>query len=48
MYAQKKNPREVGQKIMYSPHLIPTSRTKMKHATKAKISFSEEVQQLLS
>lgn len=48
MYAQKKNPREVGQKIMYSPHLIPTSRSKMKHATKAKISFSEEVQQIIS
>lgn len=48
MYAQQKNPREVGQKIMYSPHLIPTSRTKMKHATKAKVSFSEEVQQIIS
>lgn len=48
MYAQKKNPREVGQKIMYSPNLIPTSRSKMKHATKAKISFSEEVQQIIS
>lgn len=48
MYAQKKNPREVGQKIMYSPKLLPTSRNKMKHATKAKVSFSEEVQQLIS
>lgn len=48
MYVQKKNPREVGQKIMYSPHLIPTSRSKMKHATMAKVSFSEEVQQIIS
>lgn len=48
MYIQKKNPREVGQRIMYSANLIPTSYSKMRSSTKAKISFSEEVQQLIS
>ena len=48
MLVQKKNPREVGQKIMYSANLIPTSYSKMKTATKAKVSFSEEVQQVIS
>lgn len=48
MYIQKKNPREVGQRIMYSPNLIPTSYSKMRNSTKTKISFSEEVQQLIS
>ena len=48
MYYQHKNPREVGQKIMYSPKLIPTSYSKMRNAKLAKISFSEEVQQVIS
>lgn len=48
MYDQGKNPREVGQKIMYSPCLIPTSYSKMRTAERAKISFSEEVQQIIS
>ncbi len=48
MYIQKLNPREVGQRIMYSPNLIPTARNKMKKTTKIKISFSNEIQQIIT
>ncbi|MCR4661150.1 MAG: Z1 domain-containing protein [Clostridia bacterium] len=48
MYIQGKDPKEVGQKIMYSSNLIPTSYSKMRNSKKIKISFSEEVQQLIS
>lgn len=48
MYKQKLNPREVGQRIMYSPNLIPTARNKMKSVSKIKISFSGEIQQVIS
>lgn len=42
------NPRQVGQRIMYSPNLIPTSRNKMRNAQFAKISFSGSLQQVLN
>lgn len=48
MYAQNLNPREVGQRIMYSPNLIPTSRNKMYNAKLAKISLSNGVQQIIT
>lgn len=48
MYTQKLNPREVGQRIMYSPNLIPTARNKMRKSTKIKVSFSGEVQQIIT
>lgn len=48
MYVQRLNPREVGQRIMYSPNLIPTARNKMKKTTKIKISFSGEIQQIIT
>lgn len=48
MYREKRNPREVGQKILYSPTLMPTSYSKMRSAQKIKISFSGEVQQLIA
>lgn len=48
MYSQNLNPREVGQRIMFSPNLIPTARNKMKSTTKVKVSFSGEVQQVIS
>jgi len=48
MYIQKLNPRDVGQRILYSPNLIPTSANKMKSATKARVSFSGAVQQIIS
>ena len=48
MYRERKNPREVGQKILYSPTLMPTSYSKMRSAQKIKISFSGEVQQLIA
>lgn len=48
MYDMHLNPREVGQRIMYSPNLIPTARNKMKTSTKIKISFSGGVQQVIT
>lgn len=48
MYIQKLNPREVGQRIMYSPNLIPTARNKMRETAKIKISFSNEIQQIIT
>ena len=48
MYDMHLNPREVGQKIMYSPNLIPTARNKMKSATKIKVSFSNGIQQIIT
>lgn len=48
MNLEKLNPREVGQRILYSPKLIPTARNKMKNSTKMKISFSGSVQQIIS
>ena len=48
MYRQKLNPREVGQRIMYSPNLIPTARNKMKGIMKMKVSFSGQIQQIIS
>ena len=48
MYSQNLNPREVGQRIMFSPNLIPTARNKMKSTTKVKVSFSGEIQQVIS
>lgn len=48
MYSQHLNPREVGQRIMFSPNLSPTTRNKMRSATKIKISFSGEVQQIIT
>lgn len=48
MYSQHLNPREVGQRILYSPNLIPTSRNKMYNAKLAKISLSNGVQQIIS
>lgn len=48
MYIQRLNPREVGQRILYSPNLIPTARNKMRKATKLKVSFSGEIQQIIT
>lgn len=48
MYDLHLNPREVGQRIMYSPNLIPTARNKMRTSTKIKISFSGGVQQVIT
>lgn len=48
MYDMHLNPREVGQRIMYSPNLIPTARSKMKSTTKIKVSFSGGVQQVIT
>lgn len=48
MYEQRLNPRQVGQRIAYSPNLIPTARNKMKTATTMKVSFSGEVQQIIT
>ena len=48
MYNQHLNPREVGQRIMYSPNLIPTARAKMKSTVKYKVSFSGQIQQLIT
>lgn len=48
MYNLKLNPREVGQRIMYSPNLIPTARAKMKSITKYKVSFSGRIQQVIT
>lgn len=48
MYNDNLNPRDVGQRIMYSSNLLPTSRNKMKNATKLKVSFSNEIQQIIS
>ena len=48
MYDIHLNPREVGQRIMYSPNLIPTARNKMKSTTKIKVSFSGGVQQVIT
>lgn len=48
MYDLHLNPREVGQRIMYSPNLIPTARNKMKSSTKVKISFSDGLQQVIT
>ncbi len=48
MYDMHLNPREVGQRIMYSPNLIPTARNKMKTSTKIKISFSGGIQQVIT
>lgn len=48
MYDMHLNPREVGQRIMYSPNLIPTARNKMKTTTKIKISFSGGIQQIIT
>ncbi len=48
MYKQKLNPREVGQRIMYSPNLIPTARNKMKGIEKMKVSFSGQIQQIIT
>ena len=48
MYKQNLNPRQVGQRIMYSPNLIPTARNKMKSSTKIKISFSNSLQQVIT
>lgn len=48
MYNLKLNPREVGQRIMYSPNLIPTARAKMKSITKYKVSFSGQIQQVIT
>lgn len=48
MYNLKLNPREVGQRIMYSPNLIPTARAKMKSTTKYKVSFSGQIQQVIT
>ena len=48
MYDMHLNPREVGQRIMYSPNLIPTARNKMKSTTKIKVSFSGGVQQVIT
>lgn len=48
MYDMHLNPREVGQRIMYSPNLIPTARNKMKSTTRIKVSFSGGVQQVIT
>lgn len=48
MYEQRLNPREVGQRIMYSPNLIPTARNKMKSTSKIRVSFSGELQQIIT
>ncbi len=48
MYNLKLNPREVGQRIMYSPNLIPTARAKMKSTIKYKVSFSGQIQQVIT
>lgn len=48
MFNDNLNPRDVGQRIMYSSNLLPTSRNKMKNATKLKVSFSNEIQQIIS
>lgn len=48
MYDMHLNPREVGQRIMYSPNLIPTARSKMQTSTKIKISFSGGLQQVIT
>lgn len=48
MYDLHLNPREVGQRIMYSPNLIPTARNKMKSTTKIKVSFSGGLQQVIT
>lgn len=48
MFSDNLNPRDVGQRIMYSSNLLPTSRNKMKSVTKLKVSFSNEIQQIIS
>ena len=48
MFSDNLNPRDVGQRIMYSSNLLPTSRAKMKSVTKLKVSFSNEIQQIIS
>lgn len=48
MNSLKLTPAQFGLKVMYSPRLAPTSSSKMRTATKQKISFSESLQQLLS
>ena len=48
MLTENLNPRDVGQRIMYSSNLLPTSRSKMKHTAKLKVSFSNEIQQIIS
>ena len=48
MYDMHLNPREVGQRIMYSPNLIPTARNKMRTSTRVKISFSDGLQQVIT
>lgn len=42
------NPRDVGQRIMYSPNLIPTARNKMRTSVKIKVSFSNTIQQVIT
>ena len=48
MYNLKLNPRDVGQRIMYSPNLIPTARAKMRSTAKYKVSFSGQIQQVIT
>lgn len=48
MYNLRLNPREVGQRIMYSPNLIPTARAKMKNIKKYRVSFSGQIQQVIT
>lgn len=48
MYEMRLNPKEVGQKIMVSPTLIPTARNKMRTAQKMKISFSNKIVQVIT
>lgn len=48
MYNENLNPRDVGQRIMYSSNLLPTSRNKMRNVTKLKVSFSNEIQQIIT
>lgn len=48
MYEMRLNPKEVGQKIMVSPTLIPTARNKMGTAQKMKVSFSNKLVQVIT
>lgn len=48
MYEMRLNPKEVGQKIMVSPTLIPTARNKMRTAQKMKVSFSNKLVQVIT
>lgn len=48
MYDMRLNPRDVGQRIMYSPNLIPTTRNKMRSVETIRISFSNSLQQIIT